>query len=97
MSSSLTTSAATCDVIHDAEPGSVTDGMSHAPVLVTEREVLFSASASASPRPASSSQKLSDAIRVVVAGMRLPAARRHYPRRSDYLELSRMAREMERL
>ena len=38
-----------------------------------------------------------DAIRVVGAALHRPPARRHYPPRSSYLELSRMARELDPL
>src|ERR1700754_2673564 len=39
MSQSPTTSAATPDVIQDAEPTVLNDGMSHAPVFITEQQV----------------------------------------------------------
>ena len=88
MSQSPKTSAATPDVIQDAEPTLVKDEMSHAPVLITRQEVVFSTAAAISSRPA---------IRVVGATLHRPPARRHYPPRSSYLEQSRMAREMDRL
>jgi hypothetical protein len=94
MSQSPTTSAATPDVIQDAEPNVVKDGMSHAPVFITTQEVVFSTAAAMSSRPASISRRLIDAIRVVGAALYRP---RHYPQRSSYLEESRMAREMDRL
>ena len=97
MSQSPTTSAATPDVIQDAEPTLVKDGMSHAPVFITQQEVVFSTAAAMSSRPASISRRLIDAIRVVGAAVHRPPARRHYRPRSSYLELSRMAREMDRL
>jgi hypothetical protein len=98
MSQSPTTSAATPDVIQDAEPTVLNDGMSHAPVFITEQQVVFStAAADASSRPASISRRVIEAIRVVGAALHRPPARRHYPQRSHYLELSRMAREMDRL
>jgi hypothetical protein len=97
MSQSPTTSAATPDVIQDAEPTSVKDGMSHAPVFVTPQEVVFSTAAPGSSRPASISRRLIDAIRVLGAALHRPPARRRYPPRRSYLEYSCMAREMERL
>ena len=97
MSQSPKISAATPDVIHDAEPTLVKDGMSHAPVFITQQEVVFSTAAATSSRPASISRRVIDAIRVVIAASHRPHARRHYPPRSGYLELSRMAREMDRL
>jgi hypothetical protein len=97
MSQSPTTSATTPDVIQDAEPTLVMDGMSHAPVLITQQEVVFSTAAALSSRPASISRRLIDAIRDAGAALLRPPARRHYPQRSSHLELSRMAREMDRL
>jgi hypothetical protein len=97
MSQSPKTSAATPDVIQDAEPTLVKDGMSHAPVLITQQEVVFSAAAAMSSRPASISRRLIDAIRVVGAALHRPPARRRHPQRSSYLEEPRMAREMDRL
>jgi hypothetical protein len=97
MLQSPTTSAATPDVIQDAEPTSVKDGLPHAPVLITPQEVVFSTAAATSSRPASISRRLLDAIRVVGAALHRPPARRHYAQRISYLEQSRMAREMDRL
>jgi hypothetical protein len=89
MSQSPTTSAATPDVIQDAGPTLMKDGMSHAPDFVTQQKVVFST--------ATISRRLIDAIRFVGAAWHRPPARRHHPQRSSYLELSRMAREMDRL
>ena len=97
MLESTTTSAATPDVIGDAEPTLVNDGMSHAPVFIAQQEVVFSTAAAISSRPASISGRLINAIRVVGAAIQLPPARRHYPQPSRYLEQSRMARELDRL
>ena len=97
MSQSPITSAATPDVTQDAEPTMVKDGTSHAPVFITQEEVVFSTAAATSSRPASISRRLIDTIRVVGAASHRPPARRHCPQRSSYLELSRMAREMDRL
>lgn len=97
MSQSPNTSAAIPDVIEDAEPAVVKDATSHARVVITEQQVVFSTAAARSLRPASISRRLSDTIRVVGAAIQVPPARRHYPSRSGYLEDARMAREMERL
>jgi hypothetical protein len=97
MSQSPKTSAATPDVIQDAEPTLVKDGTSDAPVFITQQQVLFSTAAARSSRPASISRRLIDAIRVVGAALYRPPARRHYPQRFSYLEESCMAREMDRL
>jgi hypothetical protein len=96
MSQSPITSAATPDVIQDAEPTLVQNGTSDAPVVITEREVVFSTAAALS-RPASVSRRVIDAIRVVGAALDRPPARRHYPPRFSCFEDSRMAREMDRL
>jgi len=98
MSQSPSTSAATPDVIiQDAEPTLVTGGMSHAPVFITQQQVVFSTAAATSSRPASISRRLIEAIRVVGAALYRPPARRHYPQRISYFEQSRVAREMDRL
>jgi hypothetical protein len=97
MSQSPKTSAATPDVIQDAEPTLVKDGTSHVPVFITPQQVVFSTAAAISSRPASISRRLIGAIRVVGAALHRRPARRHYPQRSSFLEQSRMAREMDRL
>jgi hypothetical protein len=97
MSQSPKTSAATPDVIQDAEPNVVKDGMSHAPVFITQQEVVFSTAAAMSSRPASISRRLIDAIRVGGAALHRPPARRRYPPLFSCLEESRMARETDRL
>ncbi len=73
MSQSPTTSAAKPDVTQDAEP-TVGDGTSHAPVLITEQEVVFGTAAAASSRPASTSRRLIDAIRGFGAALNRPPA-----------------------
>ena len=97
MSQSPKTSAATPDVIQDAEPTLVKVGTSHAPVFITQQGVVFSTAVATSSRPAPISRRLIDAIRVVGAALYRPPARRHYPRRISYFEQSRVAREMDRL
>ena len=96
MSQSPTTSAATPDVIQDAESTLVKDGISDAPVLITEQEVVFSTAVALSSRPASTSRRLIDAIRVVGTALHRPHARRHHPPRFSCFEESRMARETDR-
>jgi hypothetical protein len=97
MSQSPTTSAATPDVIEDALPNVLKDGMSDAAVLITPQQVVFSTAAAISSRPASISRRVIDAIRVVSTALHRPPARRHYPQRFSLFEESRMAREMDRL
>ena len=97
MSQSPKTSAAAPDITQDAEPNLVKDGRSHAPIFITEQEVMFSSAVATSPQPASISRRLIDAIRVVSAAVQPRPARRHYPERISLFEESRMAREMDRL
>ena len=97
MSQPSTTSAAIPDVIQHAEPTLVMDWTSHAPVVITPQQVVFSTAAAMSSRPATISRRLIDAIRVVGAALNRPPARRHYPQRISHFEQSRMAREMDRL
>jgi hypothetical protein len=97
MSQSPTTSAATSDSIQDTQPTLVMERASHAPVFITEQQVVFSTAAALSARPTTIAGRLIDAVRVVGTALQRPPARRHYPRPSSYLEQSRMAREMERL
>jgi hypothetical protein len=97
MSRSPKTSAATPDVVQDAEPILVKNGLSHAPVIITQQEVVFSTAAAMSSRPASISRRLIAAIRIVGAALQPRPARRHNPQRNSYLEHARMAREVDRL
>jgi len=97
MSQSPKISAATPDVIHDAEPTLLKDGVSRSPVFITQQQVVLSTAAATSSRPASISLRVIEAIRVVSAALCRPARRRHYPQRISYFEQSRMAREMDRL
>jgi hypothetical protein len=71
----------------------------HAPVLITEREVLFSTAAAVGyPVRRNVITMLSDAMTSVVTQCRTRAARRpYYPPRLICLEASLMAREMRRL
>jgi hypothetical protein len=74
-------------------------------VLITEQEVLFATAAAVAPTK--SRRRWSDPVRVIGAALRAmfvrsadddtPPKPRHYPSRNDFLEPSRMAREMYRL
>jgi len=75
-------------------------------VLITEQQVLFSTAAAVPLPPAKTSRRWTGAVRAIAASVRAAFVtssdearpkRRHYPPRSDYLEDSRMAREMFRL
>jgi hypothetical protein len=97
MSEPTTTSAAAPDVVHGVRATLLEHRTSQASVFISQREVVFGSAAAKSPRPASISRRMIDGIRVAGATLYRPAAGRRYPPRTSYLELSRMAREMERL
>ena len=71
------------------------------PVLITEQQVLFATAAAMPLQPSKTSWI--DAVRTFLLAAFVTSnndprpKRRHYPPRSDYLEDSRMAREMTRL
>ena len=71
------------------------------PVLITEQQVLFATAAAVPMRPAKTSWI--DAVRAFVGSAFVSSSnkdqpkRRHYPSRNDFLEDSRMSREMLRL
>jgi hypothetical protein len=76
------------------------------PVLITEQQVLFATAAAVPLRPARTSRRWTETVRVVAASLKAAFAtssnearpkRQHYPARNDFLEDSRMAREMLRL
>jgi hypothetical protein len=79
-----------------------TEPVTRTPVMITEQEVVFATAAAVPLQPARPGRRWTD---VVGAALRLmfttrtaePRPRRHYPPRNDYLESSRMAREMHRL
>lgn len=77
-----------------------------APALITEQQVLFATAAAVPLRPAKAGRRWIDAVHAFGAGLWAALAtsadgprpkRRHYPSRNDFLEDSRMAREMTRL
>jgi hypothetical protein len=81
-----------------AQPGEVT----RTPVLITEQEVLFATAAAVPLQPPTAGRRWTDVIGAALRAMFMssaaePRERRHYPSRNDYLEHSRMAREMYRL
>ena len=96
-------SAATPDVRSD--PELTTETASRTPILITEQEVAL-ATAAALSVPSTTTRRWTEAIRIALAAIRgmfatstahSRPARRHYPPRTDFLEHSRMAREMHRL
>jgi hypothetical protein len=73
------------------------------PVLITEQQVLFATAAALPLQPARRIQRWTESVRAfltvafVKSGNDSHPKRRHYPSRNDFLEDSRMAREMMRL
>jgi hypothetical protein len=71
--------------------------------LITEHQVRLSTAAAVALPPAKT-RRISDLVEAVAARVLVlfassgkPPARRHYPKRHDWLENSRMSREMDRL
>jgi hypothetical protein len=71
--------------------------------LITEQQVLFSTAAAVALPPAKT-HRWSDAVHAVTAALRgvfaaseKQPAKRHYPKRHDWLDNALMAREMDRL
>jgi hypothetical protein len=84
----------------------VTEAAPRTPVLITEQQVLFATAAAVPLQPAKIGRRWIEAVRAIGAGLRAAVVtssnearprRQHYPARNDYLEDSRMAREMFRL
>jgi hypothetical protein len=98
----LATRATTSQFEPEAKPPAA---VSPAPVLITEKEVLFSTAAAVPLRP-TTTRWWSEATGVVVAAIHRMSLtsrpdgrqpRQDYPRRYEFLERSCMAREMGRL
>ena len=77
--------------------------LTNTPALITEQQVLFATAAAVPLQPARTSRGWTESARAfltaafVKSGNESQPKRRHYPSRDDYLEDSRMAREMMRL
>ena len=92
------------DVIE--QPADVAEVSPRTPVLITEQQVLFATAAAVPLHPTRTTRRWTDAVRAIGASLRtafvtssdeaLPK-RHHYPSRNDFLQDSRMAREMLRL
>jgi hypothetical protein len=73
------------------------------PTLITEQQVLFATAAAVPLQPARTGRRWTESARAfltaafVKSGNESQPKRRHYPSRNDFLENSRMAREMMRL
>jgi hypothetical protein len=79
-------------------------GVTDEPVVITEQQVLFATAAAAVPlQPVKTRGWVSRVIGSIVAAASVTSGnddrpkRQHYPPRYDFLESSRMAREMHRL
>jgi hypothetical protein len=105
MSELLAPLGASPDVTDEpADPAQSADAaeVTRTPVLITEHEVMLATAAAVPLQPARVRPRWADvigaAVRAMVASSTAePRKRRHYPPRNDYLESSRMAREMHRL
>ena len=86
-----------------AKPPETVEAPPRTPVLITEQQVLFATAAAVPLRPTRTSRRWFEAVRTYLATAFVKAdserqpKRRHYPSRHDFLEDSRMAREMMRL
>ena len=88
------------------QPADVAEASPRTPVLITEQQVLFATAAAVPLQPAKTSRRWAEAARAIGASLRAAFVtssneaqpkRRHYPSRNDFLEDSRMSREMLRL
>ncbi len=88
------------------QPADVSEASPRTPVLITEQQVLFATAAAVPLQPAKTSRRWAEAARAIGASLRAAFVtssnearpqRRHYPSRNDFLEDSRMSREMLRL
>jgi hypothetical protein len=79
------------------------DAPPRSPVLITEQQVLFATAAAVPLQPERTSRRWTQAVLAFLTAAFVKAdndsqpKRRHYPSRHDFLEDSRMAREMMRL
>lgn len=90
----------------EVEPADVVEAPPRTPVLITEQQVLFATAAASPSQPVRTRRRGLDAMRALAASVTALFATsasgthpkpRHYPPRHDFLEDSRMAREMLRL
>lgn len=104
MSELLTPFAVESEVVE--QPADIAEASPRTPVLITEQQVLFATAAALPLRPAKTSRRWTEVMRAIGASVRAAFVtpsdeagprRRHYPSRNEYLEDSRMAREMLRL
>ena len=90
----------------EVELAEVVEAPPRTPVLITEQQVLFATAAASPAQPVRSRRRGLEAMRALAASVTALFATsdtdphpkpRHYPPRNDFLEDSRMAREMLRL
>jgi len=88
------------------QPGDVVEAVQRTPVLITEQQVLFATAAAVPVQPVRIGRRWVESVRAIAASLRATVVtssneprpkRRHYPARNDFLDDSRMAREMFRL
>jgi hypothetical protein len=88
------------------QPADVVEASPRTPVLITEQQVLFATAAALPLEPAKTSRRWVEAVRTIGASLKAAVVtsrnearpkRQHYPSRNDFLEDSRMSREMLRL
>jgi hypothetical protein len=88
------------------QPADVVEAAPRAPVLITEQRVLFATAAAVPLQPPKIGRRWAAKVRAMAASLRAIVdtssnearpKRRHYPERNDFLDDSRMAREMLRL
>lgn len=88
------------------QPADIAEASPRTPALITEQQVLFATAAALPLQPAKTSRRWTEVVRVIGASARAAFVtssdeaqpkRRHYPSRNDFLEDSRMSREMSRL
>jgi hypothetical protein len=85
------------------QPANVAEALPRAPVLITEQQVLFATAAALPLQPAKTGRRWTEAVRTcltaafVASSNEAQAKRRQYPARNEFLEDSRMTREMLRL
>ena len=88
------------------QPADIAEASPHTPVLITEQQVLFATAAALPLQPAKTSRRWTEVVRAIGVSVRAAVVtsseearpkRQHYPARNDYLDDSRMAREMLRL
>jgi hypothetical protein len=86
-----------------ATPPAPTAATPRTPALITEQQVMFATAAAVPLRPLRTSRRWTDGLRAWLAAVFVQPSKesqpkpRHYPSRIDFLEGSRMAREMMRL